>query len=76
MGEEKEYTSTGREVTIIDRVFDQMVRGVFVITTRCGEKLNGMSAAWVNRSSEQPFLLAACIWKKNYSHDLIKESGI
>ena len=76
MNEEKEYTSTGREVTQIDRVFDQFVRGVFVITTRCGENLNGMAAAWVNRSAEQPFYLMASIWKNNLSHDLVKESGI
>jgi len=74
--DKKEYTSTGREVTLIDRVFDQMVRGVVVITTRLGEKLNGMAACWVNRSADQPFLLMASVWKKNFSHDLIKESGI
>lgn len=72
---EKEYTATGREVTEIDRVFDRFVRGVFVITTRCGKKLNGMAAAWVNRAAEQPFYLAASVWKENLSHDLIKESG-
>jgi uncharacterized repeat protein (TIGR04076 family) len=72
----KEYTSTGREVTLIDRVFDQMVRGVVVITTRFGEKLNGMSACWVNRSADQPFLVMASIWKENFSHDLIKEGGL
>ena len=32
--DKKEYTSTGREVTLVDRVFDQMVRGVVVLTTR------------------------------------------
>lgn len=74
--DQKEYTSSGREVTLIDRVFDQMVRGVFVVTTHLGDRLNGMSAAWVNRSAEQPFLLIASIWKKNFSHDLIKESGV
>ncbi len=74
--EEKEYTSTGREVTLIDRVFDQMVRGVVVITTRLRDKLNGMSACWVNRSAEQPFLVMASVWKKNFSHDLIKESRV
>ena len=74
--EAREYTNTGREVTQIDRVFDQFVRGVFVITTRCGEKLNGMGAAWVNRSAEQPFYLMASIWKNNFSHDLVKKSGI
>jgi uncharacterized repeat protein (TIGR04076 family) len=76
MPEEKEYTNTGREVTQIDRVFDQFVRGVFVITTRSGKRLNGMTAAWVNRSAEQPFYLMASIWKNNFTHDLVKESGI
>jgi flavin reductase (DIM6/NTAB) family NADH-FMN oxidoreductase RutF len=74
--EEKEYTSTGREVTLIDRVFDQMVRGVVVITTRSGEKLYGMSACWVNGSAEQPFLVMTSIWKKNFSRDLIQRSGV
>lgn len=72
----KEYTSTGQEVTVIDRVFDRMVRGVVVITTRSGEKLNGMSACWVNRTAEQPFLLMASVWKRNFSHDLIYQSGV
>ncbi len=72
----KEYTSSGREVTLIDRVFDQMVRGVVVITTTFRDQLNGMAAAWVNRSAEQPFLLMASIWKKNFSHDLIRESRV
>ena len=76
MAEVKEYTNTGREVTEVDRVFDQFVRGVFVITTRWKDKLNGMGAAWVSRSAEQPFLLMASVWKKNLSHDLIQQSGI
>jgi flavin reductase (DIM6/NTAB) family NADH-FMN oxidoreductase RutF len=70
----KEYTRSGRQVTLIDRVFDKMVRGVVVITTRLGAKLNGMTACWVSRSADQPFLVLASIWRKNYSHDLIKES--
>jgi flavin reductase (DIM6/NTAB) family NADH-FMN oxidoreductase RutF len=41
-----------------------------------GQKLNGMSAAWVSRSSEQPFLVMASVYKKNYSHDLIQSSRI
>jgi uncharacterized repeat protein (TIGR04076 family) len=73
---EKEYTSTGREVTLIDRVFDRMVRGVVVITARSGEKLNGMSACWVNRAAEQPFLVMVSVWKRNFSHDLIHRSGV
>ncbi len=45
---------TGREGTLIDRVFDPMVRGVVVITTRHGKKVNGMSACWVTRSALPP----------------------
>ena len=74
--EKKEYTSTGREVTLIDLVFDQMVRGVVVLTTRLGEKANGMTACWVNRSADQPFFVMASVYKKNFSHDLIRKSGI
>lgn len=76
MVEDKEYTATGREVTEIDRVFDVQVRGVVVITTRWGKKHNGMSAAWVSRSSEQPFLAMASVWKENFSNELIKKSRI
>ena len=76
MAEEKEYTMTGREVTDIDRAFDVQVRGVVVITTRSGERFNGMSAVWVSRSSEQPFLAMASVWKENFSNDLIRQGGI
>ncbi len=74
MTEEKAYTRLGREITDIDRAFDVQVRGVMVLTTRWGKMLNGMSAAWVSRASEQPFLVMASVFKKNYSHDLIKKS--
>jgi flavin reductase (DIM6/NTAB) family NADH-FMN oxidoreductase RutF len=49
---------------------------VVVITTKWEQKLNGMSAAWVSRASEQPFLVMASVYKKNYSHDLIQNSRV
>jgi flavin reductase (DIM6/NTAB) family NADH-FMN oxidoreductase RutF len=76
MAEETETTRMGRPVTDIDRAFNVQVRCVVVITTKWGPKMNGMSAAWVSRASEQPFLAMASIYKENYSHDLIKNSGI
>ncbi len=76
MAEESETTRMGRAVTDIDRAFNAQVRGVVVITTKMGQKLNGMSAAWVSRAAEQPFLVMASVYKKNYSHDLIKSSRI
>ena len=76
MAEKKEYTMSGREVTDIDRAFDVQARPVVVITTKCDEKINGMSAAWVNRSSDQPFHAIIAVYKTHYSHDLIKKAGI
>ena len=76
MTEEKACTRMGREITDIDRAFDVQVRGVMVLTTRWSEKLNGMSAAWISRAAEQPFLVMVSVYKENYSHDLIKKSGI
>ena len=76
MAQETETTRMGRPITDIDRAFNVQVRGVMVITTKWGGKLNGMSAAWVSRASEQPFLVMASVYKKNYSHDLIQNSRI
>jgi flavin reductase (DIM6/NTAB) family NADH-FMN oxidoreductase RutF len=76
MTEEKACTRLGREITDIDRAFDVQVRGVMVLTTRWDKKLNGMSAAWVSRAAEQPFLVMVSVYKENYSHDLIKKSRI
>jgi len=76
MAQETETTRMGREITDIDRAFNVQVRGVVVITTKWDQKLNGMSAAWVSRASEQPFLVMASVYKKNYSYDLIQNSRI
>ncbi|MBW1962890.1 MAG: flavin reductase [Deltaproteobacteria bacterium] len=76
MEDEKNCTRHGREITDIDRAFDVQVRGVAVITTSLCQKLNGMSAAWISRVSEQPFLAMVSVWKKNFSHQLISKSRI
>ena len=59
-----------------EKVFRQILNGVFVITTKQGNKVNGMTAAWVTRSSFKPPLLSVFIGKTRYSHQLIKDSGI
>jgi len=76
MAQETETTRMGRPIADIDRAFDVQVRGVVVITTKWGEKVNGMSAVWVSRASEQPFLVMASVYKKNYPPDLIHNSRI
>jgi flavin reductase (DIM6/NTAB) family NADH-FMN oxidoreductase RutF len=59
-----------------DVAFGALVHGVYVVTTRSGDRINGMTAAWVSQVSLKPLLLMASIAPPRYSHDLIKESGI
>jgi flavin reductase (DIM6/NTAB) family NADH-FMN oxidoreductase RutF len=56
--------------------FTALVHGVYVVTTRLGEKVNGMTAAWVAQVSLKPLLVMVSIAPSRYSHTLIKESGI
>ena len=74
--EQKAYTRTGREVTVTDRVIDNIMKGVAVITTKKDTGVNGMTASWFTRVSEHPILVMVSIWKENYSLGLIKESGV
>lgn len=56
--------------------FAALVNGVYVVTTRVGDKVNGMTAAWVSQVSLNPLLVMVSIAPPRYSHDLIKESGV
>jgi flavin reductase (DIM6/NTAB) family NADH-FMN oxidoreductase RutF len=56
--------------------FTALVHGVYVVTTRVGEKVNGMTAAWVSQVSLNPLLVMVSIAPARFSHTLIKESGI
>ena len=59
-----------------DIAFAALVNGVYVVTTRLGEKLNGMTAAWVSQVSISPLMVMVSIATPRYSHTLIMESGI
>jgi flavin reductase (DIM6/NTAB) family NADH-FMN oxidoreductase RutF len=56
--------------------FAGLVHGVYVITTRLGDRINGMTASWVSQVSLSPLLLMVSIAPARYTHDLIKESGV
>jgi len=61
---------------MIDIAMTALVHGVYVVTTRVGDRVNGMTAAWVSQVSLNPLLLMVSIAPARYSHELIKESGI
>lgn len=57
-------------------IFSALVHGVYVVTTRLGDRVNGMTAAWVSQASIKPPLVMVSIAPPRYSHELIKESRI
>lgn len=59
-----------------DIAFAALVHGVYVVTTRVGDRINGMTASWVSQVSLSPLLLMVSIAPPRFTHDLIKESGI
>lgn len=60
---------------IWQRAFGQMTYGIYVLTTRHGETLNGMIASWVTQVSHDPPLILAAVHPRRYSRGLIKDGG-
>ncbi|MGP8049937.1 MAG: flavin reductase family protein [Desulfobaccales bacterium] len=56
--------------------FNALVHGVYVVTTRLEDQVNGMTAAWVSQVALKPLLVMVSIAPPRYSHRLIKESAI
>ena len=58
-----------------DIVTKTISHGVYVVTVRTKEKINGMTAAWVSQVSLNPLMLMVSIAPARHTHNLIKESG-
>ncbi|MFA5110656.1 MAG: flavin reductase family protein [Desulfobaccales bacterium] len=56
--------------------FTALVHGVYVVTTRLDDKVNGMTASWASQVSLHPLMVMVSIAPARYSHSLIKESGV
>jgi flavin reductase (DIM6/NTAB) family NADH-FMN oxidoreductase RutF len=69
------YIIKNKEVDMQDIVTKAITHGVYIITARTKEKINGMTAAWVSQASLQPLMLMASIAPARYTHGIIKESG-
>ena len=49
----------------------QMTYGIYVLTTRVDDIINGMIASWVTQVSYDPPLVMVAIHPKRYSHGLV-----
>ena len=52
-----------------------MTYGIYVLTTRFEDTLNGMIASWVSQISYEPPLILAAVHPNRYSHTLLHKSG-
>lgn len=50
--------------------------GVYIITARHGDRINGMTAAWVTQVSFKPALVGVAIARQRYTYELIDASKI
>ncbi len=69
------FTQKDREGKMQKIVTKAISNGVYIITVRTKERVNGMTAAWVSQVSMNPLLLMVSIAPARFTHDLIKESG-
>ncbi len=66
---------TERRIFMQEVITRAISTGVYVITVRTRDRINGMTAAWVMQLSFNPAMIAVSIAPARYTHDLIKESG-
>ena len=52
-----------------------MTYGIYVLTTRFEDTINGMIASWVSQVSYDPPMVLAAIHPNRYSHELLRQSG-
>lgn len=55
--------------------FGQMTYGIYVLTVRTDDIINGMIASWVTQVSYDPPLIMAAVHPDRYSHNLIEKSN-
>jgi flavin reductase (DIM6/NTAB) family NADH-FMN oxidoreductase RutF len=58
------------------KVFRKISYGVYIVTSREGERINGQTANAVMQVCASPPLVAIAINKENLTHEFIKKSGV
>ena len=58
------------------QILDMIASPVTVVTSKFGNKENGMTAAWVAQASFNPTLIMVSIAPERYTHDLIQKSKV
>lgn len=57
------------------QILDIITSPVTIVTVKSGNKVNGMTVAWIAQVAYNPAYIAVSIAPERYTHSLIKESG-
>jgi len=57
-------------------ILDIIPSGVAVVSSKSGDKINGMTAAWVAQVSFDPPMVVVSVAPERYTHELIEESKV
>ena len=69
---QKDETANKNDMTALFKIG----YGLYVVTSNDGEKDNGLIVNTVSQVTDNPNRVAVCINKANYSHHIIKQTGI
>ena len=58
------------------RALEKITYGLYVLTTKSGDAINGMIASWVSQVSFSPPLVMVGVRRNRYSHEMLLESGV
>ena len=62
--------------TVDKKAFNKIGYGLYAVTSREGEKDNALIVNTVCQVASEPLRISVCINKQNYSHDMIKRTGV
>ena len=58
------------------KVFRKISYGVYIVTSKAGDRINGQTANALMQVCSSPPLIAMAINKENLTHEFIKKSGV
>ena len=73
----KEYIASGEKADKNDlKALFKIGYGLYVVTVKDGDKDNGLIVNTVTQVTNTPNRIAVCVNKQNYSHHIIKKTGV
>lgn len=63
-----------RQNELMEAFNEGITLGVYIVTVKAGDRINGMTAAWISRVSRNPPMVMVSIGHKSYTNELIEKT--